>query len=227
MALPWKVIDRVVTSDGPLELRQRGDREFHITVGGQILMNSVAHRSEAALGTLGCAGLGRAASPRVLVAGLGLGITLRAVLDALPASAEVVVAELNAVVLRWCRGPLASLTGGAVSDARVKAQITDVAAVIRDAGKAGARRFDAIILDLYTGPHRDSHPKNDPFYGSRAIEQARAALTAGGMLAVWGEAPDQGYRQRLEQAGFSVELERPGRGGFKHVVYLARQRAAR
>jgi spermidine synthase len=224
MALPWKILDRVATADGPLELRQRGEEEFHITVGGQILMNSMAHRSEAALGTLGCARLTAHAHPRVLVAGLGLGITLRAVLDALPASAEVVVAELNGIVVTWCRGPLASLTRGAVSDPRVKVQVADVAQVIRDAGKPGPRRFEAIILDLYTGPHRDSHPKSDPFYGSLAIEQARAALAPGGTLAVWGEAPDRAYQQRLEQAGFSVTLERPGRGGLRHVVYVAEQR---
>lgn len=224
MALPWKILDRVATADGALELRQRGDEEFHITVGGQILMNSVAHRSEAALGTLGCARLTAHSAPRVLVAGLGLGITLRAVLDALPASAEVVVAELNAVVVAWCQGPLAPLTRGAVSDPRVKVQVADVAQVIRDAGKPGARRFEAIILDLYTGPHRDSHPKKDPFYGSLAIEQARAALVPGGVLSVWGEAPDRAYQQRLEQAGFGVKLERPGRGGLRHVVYLAELR---
>jgi len=224
MALPWKIIDRVATADGPLELRQRGDEEFHITVSGQILMNSMAHRSEAALGSLGCARFAAHAHPRVLVAGLGLGITLRAVLDTLPASAEVVVAELNDIVVTWCQGPLASLTRGAVADPRVKVQVADVAHVIRDAGKPGARRFEAIILDLYTGPHRDSHPRKDPFYGSLAIEQARAALMPGGLLAVWGEAPDTAYQQRLEQAGFSVKLERPGRGGLRHVVYLAEQR---
>jgi spermidine synthase len=222
MARPWKTIEKVSTSDGPLELRQRGDEEFHITVNGQILMNSMAQRSEGALGTLGCARLATRERSRVLVAGLGLGITLRAVLDALPASAEVVVAELNAVIVKWCQGPLSALTRGAVSDARVTTQVVDVAAVIRESGKPPARCFDAIILDLYTGPHRDSHPQRDPFYGSVAIGQARAALSPGGVLAVWGEAPDRGYQERLEQQGFTVQLERPiGNGGRRHVVYLA------
>jgi hypothetical protein len=42
------------------------------------------------------------------------------------------------------------------------------------------------------------------------------------MLAVWGEAPDAGYQERLERRGFSVRVERPvGGGGRRHVVYLA------
>ena len=72
------------TAEGVLELRRRGEAEFLITVGGRVLMNSVNHRSEAALGELACRSLGGRRAPRVLVGGLGMGFTLRAVLDALP-----------------------------------------------------------------------------------------------------------------------------------------------
>ncbi|HBT83941.1 MAG TPA: spermidine synthase, partial [Desulfuromonas sp.] len=80
MAQPWIVLDRIATAEGVLELRQRGPRDFLITVGGLVLMNSLAHRSEVVLGQLACAGLATAAAPRVLVGGLGMGFTLRAVL---------------------------------------------------------------------------------------------------------------------------------------------------
>jgi hypothetical protein len=39
---------------------------------------------------------------------------------------------------------------------------------------------------------------------------------------VWGENYDQGFDKRLRAAGFSVTCDRPGRGGLRHVVYLAR-----
>lgn len=226
MAQPWKVLDSVETDEGTLELRQRGERDFLITVNSLVLMNSSLHRSEVALGELACGHLKAQAGPRVLVGGLGMAFTLRAVLDQLPASGSVVVAELNPVVLEWCRGPLAFLTGAAASDPRVTVEIADVAQVI---GKSAMQKkcFDAIVLDLYKGPHAKSHKVEDPLYGSTAIEMTRAALKPGGVLAVWGENYDAAFDKRLVAAGFSVFSDRPGRGGLRHVVYLARMQQQR
>ena len=223
MAQPWKIIESVSTPDGTLELRQRGERDFLIMIGTQVLMNSLSNRSEIVLGTLGCGHLKADAKPRVLVGGLGMGFTLRAVLDSLPASAEITVAELNPIVLAWCRGPLAGLTSNAASDPRVSVEICDVAHLVgRCATDKDGVRFDAIVLDLYRGPHARTDQHKDPLYGSRAIENMRKALTPGGMLSVWSEQYDEGFENRLRKAGFSVTTERPGRGGLRHTVFLAR-----
>ena len=222
MAKPWKTIASIDTDEGVLELRQRDQRDFLITVGGLVLMNSMANRSEVVLGQLGCKHLKTHAGPRVLVGGLGMGCTLRAVLDSLPATAEVVVAELNPVVLEWCRGPLAELTDGAASDSRVRVEIADVAELVRKTARGdAAQKFDAIVFDLYKGPHYHTDKLKDPLYGSRAIENARAALKPGGVFSIWGESFDEGFDKRLRTAGFSVSHEKPGRGGFRHVVFLA------
>ena len=223
MAQPWKTIDSSDTDEGKLELRQRGEKDFLITIGTQVLMNSMANRSEIVLGQKGCLHLATAAAPRVLVGGLGMGCTLRAVLDTLPAGAEVIVAELNPVVAQWCRNHLAPLTGGAVMDPRVTVQICDVAQRIKQSAREGSGdRFDAIVLDLYRGPHARTDQRDDPLYGSRAIENMRAALNPGGVAAIWGENYDEGFDKRLQRAGFAVTVERPGRGGLRHAVFLAR-----
>ena len=78
MPRPWKLIDTADTPEGPLELRQRGERDFMIQHGGRVLMTSAYHRSEASLAELGCAPIARRSRPRVLIGGLGLGYTLRA-----------------------------------------------------------------------------------------------------------------------------------------------------
>jgi spermidine synthase len=222
MAKPWKTIESIDTEEGVLELRQRDERDFLITVGGLVLMNSMANRSEVVLGQLGCKHLKDHPEPRVLVGGLGMGCTLRAVLDSLPATAEVVVAELNPVVLEWCRGPLADLTSGAARDPRVSVEIIDVADLVRNTAKGDdAKKFDAIVFDLYKGPHYRTDKLKDPLYGSRAIENARSALKPGGVFSIWGENYDEGFDKRLRTAGFTVRHERPGRGGFRHVVFVA------
>jgi spermidine synthase len=222
MAQPWKTIECIATDEGALELRQRGERDFIITIGPQILMNSLANRSEVMLGRSGCSHLKKIENPRVLVGGLGMGFTLRATLDSLPATATVIVAELNPAVYEWCRGPLAVLTDNAVNDPRVTVEICDVASRIRQtAVNGGELRFDAIILDLYRGPHAKTHHNDDPLYGSRAIDNMRAALKPWGGVAVWGENYDESFEKRLRSAAFTVTTDRPGRGGLRHAVFLA------
>jgi spermidine synthase len=215
----WETLGRADTPDGPLELRRRGDSDYLITVAGRVLMNSHANRSELALAELALADVARKSSPRVLVGGLGMGCTVRAALDLLPADASLIVSELNPEIVRWCRGPLASLNGAVTEDPRVSVEVEDVAHRIAHSANA----FDAILLDLYEGPHAGTGAKADPFYGSRALARTRNALARGGVFAVWSEQRDARFEARLRAAGFErVEVRRPGRGGLRHAVTLAR-----
>jgi len=212
---PWVTLERVETAHGTLELRRRGERAFLILLAGRVLMNSSAHRSEQALAAEACARLAGRPAPSLLIGGLGMGFTLRAALDALPPAASVRVAELHACVVDWCRGALAPLTGGAVLDPRVRIELGDVGERIRSAAAAG-QRFDAILLDLYTGPGGD-----EPCFQAGMLTATRAALAAGGLYAVWSERPDPDFERRLRAAGFAVQRSRPGRGGLRHAVYTA------
>jgi spermidine synthase len=224
MTRPWRVLECVQTRAGPLELRRRGERDFLITLAGRVLMNSAAHRSEVALAELAAAAIAGRTAPRLLIGGLGMGYTLRAALDALPAAARITVAELEPAVVRWCRGPLSALTHAAVDDARVRLEVTDVANVIAAASRReGDGGFDAIALDLLEGPRG----RADPHFGDAALRELRAALAPGGVVAIWSESPDAGFERRLAAAGFRVERSRPGRGGLRHAVTLGRRLGGR
>ena len=224
MAKPWRIVDSIDTDEGLLDLRQRGETDFLITIDSRVLMNSLTNMSEIVLSELACEPLKNKKNPRVLVGGLGMGFTLKAAIDNLPTDAEVVVAELNPIIVKWCQGPIAHLTDGAVDDPRVKVVIDNVAMVIRHAAKKGKEnRFDAIILDLYEGPYEGDKGRGEYLYGDMALKLSRTALKAGGVFAVWSEDPDKSFEKRLKAAKFSVNRQRPGRGGRRHVVYIARK----
>jgi spermidine synthase len=221
---PWQTLESARIPGGKeLSLCRRGD-EFVIRADGRELMSSRAHDSEEALALAVCAGLGGA--PRVLVGGLGMGFSLRAALDQLPAKASVVVSELCPSVVDWVRGPLAPLAGNPLDDPRVLVTIGDVAETIREATPG---RFDAILLDVDNGPSAFTDPGNARLYTPRALAAARAALAPGGALAIWSSGTDRRFADRLARAGFVVETRRaPARGkqgGTRHTIFVGRTSA--
>jgi spermidine synthase len=217
--IPWKVLAAIATSEGELQLRQRGEREFLITIEGRVLMTSSERTSELAVATLACQAIAGRKSPRVLIGGLGMAYTVRAALDALPPTARITVAELTREVADWCRGPLAPLTSGAVLDRRVTVVIGDVADVV---ARARPGSYDAMIFDLYEGPHGPARNDLDPFYGRGALARQYAALAPGGVLSIWSEEKNLPYRRRMELAGFTTSVHFPG-GSRAYCITLGRR----
>jgi spermidine synthase len=213
---PWIELGRArAPGGGELTLHQR-DREFVIRVDGAELMSSRVHGSEEALAEVGIPT--GAAAPRVLVGGLGMGFTLRAALDAVPARGEVVVAEISDAVVEWNRGPLAELAGAPLADRRVAVHVGDVGEAIRGG------RFDAILLDVDNSPHALTRPGNDALYSERGLAAARKALRPGGRLAVWSAVRAPAFERRLRRGGYQVSVHsaraRGDRGGASHVIYV-------
>jgi spermidine synthase len=202
--IPWQSIDKFQTSEGPIELRRRGG-DWLITIAGRVLMSSQRRASEQAMAKLAIA----ASAKKVLVAGLGMGLTLRAALDALGPSAKVTVRELHDAIAGWCRGPLAEVNGGAALDPRVTIEIGDVR-------EAFPRAWDTILLDLYEGPYDASG-----IFGPRGLAEARAGLAPGGVYSVWSEAEDKAFEKRLRTA-FGNATRHTVQG---HTVWIAKATA--
>ena len=141
----FETLGRFTTPDGRRLALYRRDGDYLVNLEGEELMSSRTPNSERALAELACVGLG--GRPRVLIGGLGLGFTLRAALDALPADAEVVVAELFAEIIEWNRTWLADLQGDALTDRRTCVVHADVWDAVRRDGP-----WNAILLDVDNGP---------------------------------------------------------------------------
>ena len=219
---PWLVVDRApAPGGGGLVLHQRGD-EFAIRVNGRELMSSRQHGSEERMAEVACAAL-KGKQPRVLVGGLGLGYTVRAALDRLPAGGRVVVAELVPAVIAWNRGVLAPLAGRPLEDARVAVEGRDVVALLREADAA----YDAVLLDVDNGPEALSQEHNRWLYGEAGLGAARRALRPDGVLVVWSASGDRAFANRMKRAGFFTEvIETPARQGAKtfHTLFVGRAR---
>lgn len=216
MTASWQTLATVGTAEGRLELRRRRD-DWLMVIDGRVLMNSFSRSSEEALARVALERVGSRPAPRVLVSGLGMGFTLRALLDRAPDTAKIVVAELNPVVVEWCRGPLGPATGDAIRDPRVRVELGDVADLI---ARVPEGAFDLILLDLYEGPNSATQAPDDPFYGPSALTRAYRALAPGGVLGIWSEDADAGFQRRFTAAGFAVTRHSFRSGASRHVVYI-------
>jgi spermidine synthase len=219
---PQTLIDQTTTLDGKEILLYERDGVYTIRVGGFELMSSRAHGSEEAMARLALEELD-VPRPKVLVGGLGMGFTLRAVLDRLPDAGRVTVAELLPAVVRWNRDHLGQLAGSPLDDPRVTLIEDDVARLMADADRC----FDAILLDVDNGPAALTDRRNQALYERRGLDQARHALRPRGVLAVWSASPEPAFERALARAGFRVRTEtvraRAGAKGPRHSVFLARR----
>src|SRR5260221_3467045 len=240
MSALFEELDYRATPIGALSLRGRrelrlGVDVFEIKLGEDYLMSSLFTESEIALARLGLAELSRD-NLAVVVGGLGLGYTARAVLEHRQVGALVVVEALDAVI-DWHRNGLVPLGAELTRDGRCRLVQGDFFALTAaNAGfdpDAPGRRFDAVLVDIDHAPDRLLDPKHASFYQPAGLRRLAAKLRPGGVLGLWSNAlPDDAFTTRLrdcfgaardERVTFHNPLQdRP----FTQTVYLARRETA-
>ncbi len=194
------------------------DGDFVINYEGSEIMHSRANASERLLGETGVAGRGGTGDSRLLIGGLGLGFTLRRVLELVGSGATVEVVELVPEVVAWNRTYLQPLHPGILADPRVSVRVDDVGAVIR-AAETGA--YDAILLDVDNGPVALVAETNRALYARSGLGEIRRVLKPGGRAVFWSAGPDARFAARLRQTGFSVtEVPAKVHSGARRAAYL-------
>ena len=213
-----EVLDRFALPDGDGEmvLARRG-AEFVIRVRGVELMNSRNHISEDELGRFAARLVAGKPAARVLIGGLGLGYTLRSVLNACPTSVLIDVVEIFPTVVQWNRGELADLAKRPLDDPRVTVIEADVAEVI---GRSHGV-YDAIVLDVDNGPD-PVFDANAKLYKRHGLAEAKRALAPGGGLCVWSAFESPTFTRWLREVGFAAEMHLIRAYGARHYIWLAR-----
>ncbi|MEO6994623.1 MAG: spermine synthase [Lacunisphaera sp.] len=199
---PNVILAETKTPDGARLTLVEHDGDFCIRVNGQQLMHSAVTASELQLGTLGCERHAGKRGTRILIGGLGLGFTLKSVLQSAGRADTIHVAELFPEIIEWNRTFLSGLNGKLLNDPRVKVLTEDVKVVIR---RSARTPYDVIILDIDNGTTAMVMTENHELYSQRGMDVIALALKPGGRAAVWSACPDASVERRLNKAGFTVQ----------------------
>jgi spermidine synthase len=207
-------LSRLPGAAGELVLRRSGPH-FEIIANGTFLMDTRNGTSERLLTTAAADRM--PTGGRMLIGGLGVGFSLRAALDH-PNVAEVVTLEREPAVISWNRGPLRDIHGNALADPRVTCVQADLLTWLPACGE----HFDAICLDIDNGPEWTVSDTNAALYSDSGLAGLAAALTPGGVLAVWSAAASESFTDRLRARFSRVDvLLVPVRRGDPDVIFLA------
>jgi spermidine synthase len=196
--------------------------EHVVRVRGELLMSSRQTGSEQAMARLAFKDRIAPEPAQLLVAGLGMGFTLRALLDQVGASAQIELIELLGDVVTWNRGPLAGYANHPLNDPRVQVTVSgllDYLAITRLA-------FDAILIDIDNGPEAFTVATNERVYAPAGLAALRNALVVGGVLVLWSAFKSPRFEQSLRQARFAAHSETVrARGqiakGARHTLFVA------
>ncbi|MEU7904776.1 spermidine synthase [Actinoplanes sp. NPDC049118] len=224
------------TPIGEISLRRRLDPRlnvdvYEVKIDDEFLMSSLFTVAEIELARLGLAALPAGARPDVVVGGLGLGYTARAVLED-PRVASLLVVDAVGEVISWHERGLLPEAAALTTDPRSRLVEGDFFAMA--AGERGfdpdapGRLFDAILLDVDHSPRHVLAPANAALYTVAGMRRLAAHLRPGGVFALWSDdPPDAEFEAVLAEvfgdaAAHVVAFPNPLTGGQSaNTVYVA------
>ncbi len=237
MSRLFEELDYRPTPIGAISLRRRREARLGVDVleiklGEEHLMSDLFTASEIALADLGvaaCQGEGL----DVVVGGLGLGFTAKAVLDQAQTGSLIVVEYLEAVI-DWHRTGLLPLGPELTGDRRCRLVEGDFFALARgDAGfdrDIAGRQFDAILLDIDHSPEALLDERSESFYQPEGLKLLARHFKPGGVFGLWSDdREDPAFVARLAQVfdqawSEPVTFHNPLQDKpFTQTIYLARK----
>ncbi|MFW6721033.1 spermidine synthase [Streptomyces sp. MAR4 CNY-716] len=239
MSTRFEEIDWQHTPMGDISLRRRrepasGADVYEVKLGDEFLMSSLFTAGEVALAELGLGEL-TGTGLDVVVGGLGLGYTARAVLHD-PRVASLLVVEALGEVIDWHQRHLVPIAADLTGDDRCRLIHGDFFALAADDRgfdpEAPGRRFHAVLLDIDHSPEHVLHPGHAAFYQPAGLRKLAGRLHPGGVFALWSnDPPSRHFTTELARVfpkftSHVVTFDNPLQGGTAtNTVYVARSAA--
>ncbi len=226
-AVTTSELARAVSPRGEVVLRERADDDgagpavLELRVNGVFVMDSLETTTEQALAT---AALAQVAEPRaVVVAGLGLGYTVRAVLTDQRVE-RVACVEVEEALVGWMRDGTVPHGPSFLADERLSVVCADIRQAVAEAAPS---TYDLVLLDVDNGPGYLVHEGNAAVYEEPFLHSVRAVLRDGGAVVVWSAAESPQLRETLtavfgEAVGLPLDVRLQGRAE-QYWLYLARR----
>ncbi|MGC5584956.1 spermidine synthase [Ornithinimicrobium sp. W1679] len=214
MAARFEELAWAATPIGEVSLRRRrepvtGTDVHEVKLGEEFLMSSLFTVAEEELARLALARLA-GNGLRVVVGGLGLGYTARAVLEDARVS-ELVVVDALEPVIAWHRKGLVPLGPGLTADPRCRLVHGDFFAMAAGDGfdpDGGADGWDAVLVDIDHSPRHLLAEGSTGFYGAAGTRKLAAHLRPGGVYALWSnDPPEEDYLSVLRAVLTDVSAE--------------------
>ena len=205
MSRSFEELDFRPTPMGVLSLRRRrrpmSDVDvYEIKLGDEFLMSSQFTLAEIELARLGLAALDRV-DLEIVVGGLGLGYTARAVLENAHVRSLIVVDAL-AEVIEWHEQGLLPLGKELMADPRARLAHGDFFAMSASAegfdDHSQGRHFDAVLVDIDHSPRKLLHPRHAALYERQGLARLAGHVRPGGVFALWSnDPPDEAFERVL------------------------------
>lgn len=219
-------IARESSPRGEVVLRARQEPDgtepaIELRVNGVFVMDTLETSSEQRLGTVALAEVG---SPRaVLLGGLGLGFTARAVLADRRVE-RLVVVEVEECLVRWMRDGTVPHGPTFLADERLRVVTADIRQAVAEAARA---TYDLVLLDVDNGPGQLVHEDNSAVYGPGFLGAVADVLRPGGAVVVWSAAASPELADDLAAVfgaatAIPVDVRLQGRAEL-YWLYLARR----
>lgn len=195
MSARFEELDRRSTPMGEISLRRRqepslGVEVYEARLDDEFLMSSLFTVAEVELARLALAEV-PGTDLDVVVGGLGLGYTARAVLDDRRVRSLNVIEALGEVI-GWHQQHLLPLAADLTSDPRCHLLEGDFFAMVAGGSRFGPHASDrchAVLVDIDHTPRHLLDPGHAAFYESAGLRRLAGRLHPGGVFALWSDDP--------------------------------------